>query len=284
MPITVNYTLPAGPTVVSINLASPNPTTPAASVSWTVTFSQSVTGVTASAFALAASGVSGATITSVTGSGTTWTVTANTGSGYGTLGLNQIGPGSVVPTLSGTFTGQVYTVYPPLTCITDNFNAPNNSPPDPANWSVGVVSGSFTPVILGNRLRITDTGGSEATRVTNKNLFPFGNNLVIAEFDYWAYGGSGADGHHIFRPRHAHVRRQRSADHRRLRRFAGLCQSRHRRHVQYPRLLRRLDRRGHRRLRQLFESYGVPQRRPRVAAQRSSDPRFRQRCHIAQCQ
>jgi MSHA biogenesis protein MshQ len=194
MPITVNYTLPAGPTVVSINLASPNPTTPAASVSWTVTFSQSVTGVTASAFALAASGVSGATITSVTGSGTTWTVTANTGSGYGTLGLNQIGPGSVVPTLSGTFTGQVYTVYPPLTCITDNFNAPNNSPPDPANWSVGVVSGSFTPVILGNRLRITDTGGSEATRVTNKNLFPFGNNLVIAEFDYWAYGGSGADG------------------------------------------------------------------------------------------
>ena len=195
MPITIDYSLPAGPTVVSINLASPNPTTPATSVSWTVTFSQSVSGVDASAFALAPSGgVSGAVITSVAGGGTTWTVTANTGSGYGTLGLNQTGPGSVAPTLSGTFTGQVYDVYPPLTCVTDNFNAPNNSPPDPANWNVGVVSGSFTPEIVGNRLRITDIAGSEATRVTNKNLFPFGNNLVIAEFDYWAYGGSGADG------------------------------------------------------------------------------------------
>jgi MSHA biogenesis protein MshQ len=51
----------------------------------------------------------------VTGSGTTWTVSANTGLGAGTLGLNQTGPGSVSPTLSGTFTGQVYTISaPPL--------------------------------------------------------------------------------------------------------------------------------------------------------------------------
>ena len=64
----------------------------------------------ATAFALAPSGVSGAYITSVTGSGTTWTVTANTGIGAGTLGLNQTGPGAVVPTLTGTFTGQIYTI------------------------------------------------------------------------------------------------------------------------------------------------------------------------------
>jgi len=98
------------PRVVSINCPVSCAATSAATVSWTVTFSTSVTGVDASAFALAASGLSGAYITTVTGSGTTWTVTANTGIGAGTLGLNQTGPGSVVPTLSGTFTGQVYTI------------------------------------------------------------------------------------------------------------------------------------------------------------------------------
>ncbi len=44
-------------------------TTAAASVSWTVIFSEAVTGVAASNFALAATGVSGASITNVTGSG-----------------------------------------------------------------------------------------------------------------------------------------------------------------------------------------------------------------------
>jgi len=106
---TVAHSCPPAAVVNSINRADPSPTS-APAVSWTVTFSISVTGVDASAFALAASGVSGAHITSVTGSGTTWTVTANTGIGAGTLGLDQTGPGSVVPALTGTFTGQVYTI------------------------------------------------------------------------------------------------------------------------------------------------------------------------------
>ncbi|HUX25355.1 MAG TPA: LamG domain-containing protein, partial [Burkholderiales bacterium] len=95
--------------VVSINTAGANPTN-TATVSWTVTFSTSVTGVNDTAFTPAPSGLSGAFITTVTGSGTTWTVTANTGIGSGTLGLNQSGAGSVSPALTGTFTGQVYTV------------------------------------------------------------------------------------------------------------------------------------------------------------------------------
>lgn len=96
--------------VNSIVLANANPTN-AATVSWTVTFSRSATGVDATAFSLVpGGGLSGTFITTVTGSGTTWTVTANTGIGSGTLGLNQTGPGSVVPTLAGTFTGQVFTI------------------------------------------------------------------------------------------------------------------------------------------------------------------------------
>jgi MSHA biogenesis protein MshQ len=102
------------PAVVSINRAGSSPTS-AATVAWTVTFNTSVTGVDASAFALMPGGLSGAFITSVSGSGTTWTVTANTGIGSGTLGLDQTGPGAIVPTISGTFTGEGYTITtPPL--------------------------------------------------------------------------------------------------------------------------------------------------------------------------
>ena len=75
------------PTVVSITRAGTDPTT-AASVAWTVQFSEAVTGVTSVNFALAATGISGATISSVTGSGTTWSVSASTGTDAGTLGLN----------------------------------------------------------------------------------------------------------------------------------------------------------------------------------------------------
>ena len=105
----VSITYVPSAAVVSINTAGANPTN-TATVSWTVTFSTSVTGVNDTAFTLAPSGLSGTFITTVTGSGTTWTVTANTGIGSGTLGLNQTGPGSVSPALTGMFTGQVYAV------------------------------------------------------------------------------------------------------------------------------------------------------------------------------
>ena len=76
------------PTVSSINLASSSPTN-ASSVSWTVTFSAAVTGVSASNFTLVKTGVAGTpALTSVTGGGATWTVAASTGTGSGTLQLN----------------------------------------------------------------------------------------------------------------------------------------------------------------------------------------------------
>jgi len=104
------------PTVVvnSINCSVSCTATSFSTVSWTVIFSASVTGVDASAFTLVPSGLTGTSITGVTGSGTTWTVSAYSGAGTGTLRLNQTGPGSVSPTLSGTFTtGQPYIIGPP---------------------------------------------------------------------------------------------------------------------------------------------------------------------------
>jgi len=150
-------------------------------------------------------GVSGASITDVTVSGTTWTVTANTGSGTGTLGLNlvdndtiQNGSGQKLGGTgagNGNFTGQVYTVAAPMTCITDDFGAGL----DANLWKVLTVKGAFTPQVvnLGGgdyRLRLTDTGGNEATFAQLKRTFPGAGNKIVLEIDYFAYGGSGADG------------------------------------------------------------------------------------------
>ncbi|MEW5829758.1 MAG: SBBP repeat-containing protein, partial [Chloroflexota bacterium] len=77
----------APPTVASITPADPNPTN-AASVDFTVTFSEFVTGVDASDFSLAVSGITGASVSGVSGSGAAYTVTVDTGSGDGTIRLD----------------------------------------------------------------------------------------------------------------------------------------------------------------------------------------------------
>ena len=77
------------PNVTAIARADANPTNDA-SESWNVTFSESVSGVGTADFALANSGLTGPSITGVTGSGANYTVTANTGSGDGTFGLKLV--------------------------------------------------------------------------------------------------------------------------------------------------------------------------------------------------
>ncbi|MBI5353886.1 MAG: hypothetical protein HZB50_14680 [Chloroflexi bacterium] len=120
------YTVDKAPTVLSIVRSSTNPSS-AATVKFTVKFSEAVTGVNSDDFS-AVIGV-GATspvlpdppIVSVTGSGTTWVVTVSTGTGAGTLRLDLIDNDSIKDT-AGTFlvgagsdngsytTGQVYNV------------------------------------------------------------------------------------------------------------------------------------------------------------------------------
>lgn len=207
MPITVYYSYPlTPPSVTSIDRAGPNPTS-AASVSWTVTFDQAVAGVDASDFVLVATGVT-STITSVTeasgtGINTTWTVTS-IGTGAGTLGLNLVDDDSIVnPTTglklggigtgNGNFTGQVYTIM--NNCVGGNFG----STLDTNQWDVQTIMGTYLPQIINAgggdyRLRLTDTGGNEATFAQLKNLFPAYGNKVVLTFDYFSYGGSGADG------------------------------------------------------------------------------------------
>jgi subtilisin-like proprotein convertase family protein len=126
------------PVVFSIDRTDANPTN-AVSVDYTVTFSEAVTGVDTTDFTLVASGVTGASITSVTGSDTTYTVTVNPGSGEGTLGLNLVDNDTIVDVNSiplngtgiinatnGSFTGEIYNIgAPPVATFTPTDEATN---------------------------------------------------------------------------------------------------------------------------------------------------------------
>jgi hypothetical protein len=121
-PVSYTWVVDATPPVVSsINRVSSSPTN-ASSVAWTVTFSESVSGVDATDFALVKTGITGASTTvTVTGSGAVYTATlASTGSGDGSVGLNLADNDSILDgvgnklggtgTGNGNFTGLVYTI------------------------------------------------------------------------------------------------------------------------------------------------------------------------------
>jgi MSHA biogenesis protein MshQ len=218
---------PQPPTVTSINLASPNPTSAGTAVSWTVVFSVAVTGVDATDFSLVqAGGVSGASITSVTGSGTTWTVTVNTGTGTGSLGLNLVDDDSIISsggtplggagTGNGDFTGAVYTVSPPfctppsnipagvtVTCQCDTFGRASLNPSTifGGNWNVSTGATDTTGIVpyinsTTGHLRLTENSGNNAKAATVPGIFPASGNYISVEFNHYAFYGSatGADG------------------------------------------------------------------------------------------
>jgi MSHA biogenesis protein MshQ len=215
------YTV-AGPSVVSINRASANPTAPATAIAWTVVFDRSVTGVDVSDFALAITGsISGASITSVTGSGTTWTVNANTGAYGGTIGLNLVDDDTIIDSsgaklggtgaANGNFTGQVYTDTPPfcsppsntpagltVTCVCDNFGraALNPSTIFGGTWALSNSDGIANAYINATTgfLRLTENTASNAKAATVPSIFPAAGNYISVEFNHYAYNGSGADG------------------------------------------------------------------------------------------
>ena len=106
----------SGPSVSSINRVGASALTNASSVNYTVTFSESVTGVDVSDFTLTSTGTGSGTIAGVTGSGSVYTVTVNTVAGDGTLRLDLkssgtgIQNGSSQAIASGFTSGQTYTL------------------------------------------------------------------------------------------------------------------------------------------------------------------------------
>ena len=164
--LVASSTSPPAPTVSSIALASANPTS-ATSVNFTVNFSQDVTGVDASAFALnSSSTISGASITSVTGSGSSYTVAVATGTASGTIGLNLVDNGKIFSTTGralGTDSGNVLFTGPSYT-FTEN-TAPAITSATTATFTTG-AAGSFTVTASGVPTPTFTETGSLPTGVT----------------------------------------------------------------------------------------------------------------------
>ncbi len=159
------------PTVSSINRLDASPTNTVGNVRWTVTFSENVTGVGAGDFGLVPSaGVTGSSITNVSGSGLSYTVTASTGTGNGTLGLNLVDDDSIVDAAAnrlggtgagnGNVTGQTYTIdrsAPTVTAAAVQGDSPSFS------GATAYTAGDWTDKDLRITFTCADTGGSGLT-------------------------------------------------------------------------------------------------------------------------
>jgi hypothetical protein len=97
------------PTVTSITCADPSPTN-AASVDFTVAFSEDVTDMDTSDFALTTTGtLSGTSVTSLSGTGATYTATVSTGTGGGTLRLDIPATATITDLVGNPLSGLPYT-------------------------------------------------------------------------------------------------------------------------------------------------------------------------------
>ncbi len=126
------------PKVISSAASDPNPTN-ADAVHFTVTFSEAVSGVDAGDFGLTLTGLSGVSITNVSGGNNVYTVTVATGAGAGTIRLEVIDDDSIVNAGgiplggagigNGNFNaGDVYTINrKPPTIVTDTFRSNGNN-------------------------------------------------------------------------------------------------------------------------------------------------------------
>lgn len=75
----------------------------------------------------------------------------------------------------------------PGTCITDTFGGSLSD-----DWQTLRSSGTFTPQVVGGRLRLTPDSTNIATATTFLRQFPSENNRVVVEFDFYAYKNNGA--------------------------------------------------------------------------------------------
>src|SRR5215208_5365672 len=180
---TVNVTWTTGscdttaPSVSSIAVADANPTNTTDPLDWTVTFSESVTGVDAADFNLVNTGLGGSpAITNVSGSGDTYTVTASSGSGSGTLGLNLTDNDSIKDAANnflggtgsgnGNFTGDAYLIDRAAPTMTGSaLKGPD--------FTAAYTTGNWTKQDVRVTFACADTGGSGLTGTSGNNVQNF---------------------------------------------------------------------------------------------------------------
>lgn len=166
------------PSVTAINRVATSPTN-ASAISYTITFSESVSGVDSSDFALFTSGISGTSISSISGSGASYTVSVNTGSGDGTLRLDLNDNDSILNTNgiqlggvglgNGNFsTGQTYSIdkTPPIisinTVASDNkINAQEDDNPIAISGITnGAEDGQIITITIGSLTKTTSVNSN----------------------------------------------------------------------------------------------------------------------------
>lgn len=142
-------------------------------------------------------GTSSAPVTVSTQSGPI-TLTNTTAYGYFTtpswttvIAINSTIVGTCTP---GSTPASACQVSSPLTCLTDDFNRSLLG----SDWVSSRFSGGFTPSIDSKRLLLTQDQTNQSTATTLQRWFPAENNLVVIEFDHYAWSsswfGDGADG------------------------------------------------------------------------------------------
>lgn len=142
------------PFVVAVQRADPSPTI-AGPIRFTVTFSETVTGVDTGDFVLTTSGVQGPTISNVSGSGSTYSVRVNSGTGIGTVRLDVIDDDSIVDLAgnplggagqnNGEFrTGETYTIAKPTTTPSQTPTGTPTLTPTASQTSTVTPTSTFT--------------------------------------------------------------------------------------------------------------------------------------------
>ena len=208
------YSGDRNPVVTSIRRGKPNPTS-GSQVSFTVTFSEAVTGVNTtgagSDFALTTTGVTGASIAGVSGSGATRVVTVNTGSGSGTVRLDVVDNGSIKDatnnslggpqTGNGDFTsGDVHTITKPANVdvaiggvlegqyFVAQANSTRQSFPGLDNGPVKLTHTASLPMIAAERViyrvddlpaSFTEMMGLPASQLDTTYWLPWYNNIGL---------------------------------------------------------------------------------------------------------
>ena len=166
-------------TVASVTRLMPSPTA-TAQVSYRVTFSAAVTGVSVTNFSLTTTGaISGTAVASVSGSGTTYTVVVNTGTDDGTLRLNVANGTGLSPTLSNVpyTAGEVYT-------ITKSFTNPQLT-----IQSTGSTGGDVTAFV--DAVQVL-SGGSSVANALQNGSFETHDPLANGNYGYNPTGASWA--------------------------------------------------------------------------------------------
>ncbi|MXV17052.1 YDG domain-containing protein [Hufsiella ginkgonis] len=176
-----NFTTLSTNTTVSSIARNSAALTNAPTVNYTVTFAAPVSGLTASNFSLSGT-ATGASIGTVTGSGTTWTVPVTTGSPDGTIVLSLANATGLTPGISSTlpFAGQTYTIDKTEPGVSAGTGFTSNNPLDNHKAKVGdvvtlkiVATEPITaPVITisGHSVTPSNTGGDQVTWLASYTL------------------------------------------------------------------------------------------------------------------